>query len=52
MQRPYDHDFNAENKICTGLTWVDQTKGGIRPDITAEQPAFIQFFDHVLFRPI
>jgi hypothetical protein len=31
MQRPYDHDFYAGNKICTGLTWVDQTKEGIRP---------------------
>ena len=41
MQRPYDHDFDARNKVRAGLTWVDQTKWSIRPDITAEQPAFI-----------
>ena len=52
MQRPYDHDFDARNKVCSRLAWIDQTKWSVGSDITAEQPAFIQFFDHILFRPI
>ena len=52
MQGPYDRDFDVPKKVCTSLTWVDQTKWSIRSDITTEQPAFIQLFDHVLFRPI
>jgi len=52
MQCPYDHDFDARNIVCSALTWIDQTKWSIVSDIAAEQPAFIQFFDHILFGPI
>jgi len=36
MQRPYDHDFDARDKVGSGLTWIDQTKWSIGSDITAK----------------
>src|SRR6267378_2088011 len=51
MQCPNDLDLDAGNEVCSGLSRIDQTKRSICPDITAEQPAFIQLFNHVSFCP-